>query len=98
MLTIHEAKETPYGRATWLLDLVDEHPHVRLPCPFKDPDSPKKELKGKDWTKYGGHLYSDHSIRREFFLPSPDKPQHFKRSHWLEDFVYLFSPTVTDHQ
>jgi hypothetical protein len=57
----------------------------------------KPELRGKDWTFYGGHLYSDHSIREEFFRNDPDKPPSLKSKQWNEEFHYLFNRNERDY-
>lgn len=98
METIEFAAETPYGRATWLKPLDNGRPIVeRLACPFSDPDKLKDKLKGKDWTRYGGHLHTDHSIRSEFFDDRPEKSAQVKRTEFLQDFAYIFDPSAADH-
>jgi hypothetical protein len=98
MLTIHSAAETPYGRATWLRPLINGQPHVSgLKCPFSNPDKVKPELQGKDWTRYGGHLHTDHAIREEFFWNEPEKVADITATEYLEDFAYLYDPRQKDH-
>jgi len=88
MGTIQEAAETKYGRATWLLPLSDGRPVAeKLECPFSNPD---RRLAGKDWTKYGGYLHTDHSIRSEFFSLDAEKPASVREGVYLEDFTYLY--------
>jgi hypothetical protein len=100
MLTIDNAVQTPYGRATWLKELgKDKKPIVReLECPFSNPERIKINLVGKDWTRYGGYLHTDLSIRDEFFFhedPAP-KPDIIAKEY-LQDFAYLFDKRETDH-
>lgn len=98
MLTIDEAADTPYGKATWLRELTEDgRPFVDgVGCPIAKEPLPQR-LVGKDWTRYGGHLYSDHSIRREFFRTEPEKPSDLTDTHWLEDFTYIYDGTTPDH-
>jgi hypothetical protein len=98
MLTIDAAAETPYGKATWLRSLTNGRPMVSdQKCPFEDPSKIKPALQGKDWTRYGGHLHTDHAIRDEFFHPQSEKIADIKRSDYLEDFTYLYDPRQRDH-
>lgn len=98
MLTINSASETPYGRATWLRSLVDGRPLVeRVGCPFAADDKVNAQLQGKDWTRYGGHLHTDHSIRPEFFSTTREKSPDIQNRDWLQDFVYLYDQTTEDH-
>jgi hypothetical protein len=95
METIARASETPYGRATWLRPLVDEQPFVsEVVCPFREI---KANLKGYDWTRYAGHLHTDHSVRPEFFRVSPEKPPGTRRKEWVQDFQYLYDSASPDH-
>jgi hypothetical protein len=95
METIATAFDTPYGRATWLKDLANGQPLVSdVSCPFA---STRRSLIDKDWTRYGGHLHTDHSVRKEFFRPEPEKSLGLQREEWLEDFQYLYDPTSPDH-
>jgi hypothetical protein len=88
METIAKAADTPYGRATWLKDLADGQPLAAgVKCPFA---STRPKLVGKDWTRYGGHLHTDHSVRKEFFRAEPEKSLGLQREEWLEDFTYLY--------
>jgi hypothetical protein len=98
MLTIHSAADTPYGKATWLRPLINGQPHVSgLKCPFSNPEKLKPDLQGKDWTRYGGHLHTDHAIRDEFFWNEPEKVADVTATEYLEDFAYLFDPQQEDH-
>ena len=98
MGTIHLAAETPYGRATWLRPLKDGKPMVAgTTCPFANPEKLKTELKDKDWTRYGGHLHTDHSIRKEFFSDRPEKRLDLTAKEWLQDFTYLYDTKKRDH-
>ena len=94
METIALAAETPYGRATWLRPLLDGKPFVReIRCPFED----SGRLNGLDWTRYAGHLHTDHSVRPEFFRQAPEKPPSAKGTEWVQDFQYLYDQTRSDH-
>jgi len=98
MATIDSAAETPYGRATWLRPLVNGNPVVeRVPCPFAADEQLNPQLRGKDWTRYGGHLHTDHSIRPEFFDERADKSPDVQNRDWLQDVVYLYDTTTQDH-
>lgn len=98
MLTIDLAAATAHGRATWLLDLVREKPFLQhVTCPIAEAKM-KPQLQGKDWTRYGGHLYSDHSIRTEFFRSESAKPESFATEEWLEDFAYLYEKSAPDYE
>ena len=99
METIDTAAETPYGRATWLKPLgASGRPVVdRLACPFADVSKLKDRLQKKDWTRYGGYLHTDHSIRPEFFHDSPEPSQDLTASEYLEDFTYLYDKKAKDH-
>ncbi len=99
MRTIEMAAKTPYGQATWLRPLQDGHPFVkRVICPFGNPDKLSSKLRGMDWTRYGGHLHTDHSIRSEFFKPEPEKSRDIESQQWLQDFVYLYDPANGDYE
>jgi hypothetical protein len=57
----------------------------------------KANLTGYDWTRYGGHLHTDHAVRPEFFRVAPEKPPEAKLREWLLDFQYLYDRTSKDH-
>ena len=99
MLTIHEAAETPYGKATWLKDLGDGRCPVleEIACPFSQPDAMKNVIADKDWTRYGGYLHTDHSIRPEFFHDNPEPIPDISDREYLQDFTYLYDTTARDH-
>ena len=99
METISRSAETPYGKATWLRPLAaDGRPLVAdVTCPFANPDKLKPVLKGMDYTRYPGHLHTDHSVRKEFFAPNASKSTELTRTQWLEDFTYLFDARKRDH-
>jgi len=100
MGTIDLAAETPYGKATWLKPLGPNGQPVveRLRrCPFSKPEGVKPSLRDKDWTRYGGYLHTDHSIRSEFFFERPDLSPDISRQQYLEDFTYLYDPTAKDY-
>ena len=98
MLTINSAADTPYGKATWLRPLVEGQPVVSgLKCPFSDTGKLKPDIQGKDWTRYGGHLHTDHAIREEFFWNEPQKVSDITSAEYLEDFTYLFDPRQKDN-
>jgi len=98
MGTIDLATQTAYGKATWLKDLSNGRPVVdRIACPFADPSTVKEGLRNKDWTRYGGHLHTDHSIRSEFFDERPDKSPQVMRKEYLQDFAYLYDVAALDH-
>lgn len=98
MLTIAKAVDTQYGKATWLKPLINGKPFVEnLKCPFAHPEKIKPELHGKDWTRYGGHLHTDHSIRPEFFWNDAQKVADITAQEYLQDFAYLFDPRQKDH-
>jgi hypothetical protein len=95
METIARAKETPYGKATWLRPLLDGRPFVSdVPCPFH---LQKPMLAGYDWTRYAGHLHTDHSVRPEFFRSNPDKPSALRKKEWVQDFQYLYDRELPDN-
>lgn len=95
METIAEAAKTAYGEATWLRPLIDGHPIAAdLLCPFSQT---RKSLEGLDWTRYAGHLHTDHAVRPEFFRVDPEKPAEAKKNEWILDFQYLFDPRSRDH-
>jgi hypothetical protein len=97
MLTIDAAADTPYGKATWLRPLINGKPLVSgLQCPFSDISKLKAELQGKDWTRYGGHLHTDHAVRDEFFWSEPEKVADITKTEYLLDFTYLFDPRQQD--
>ncbi len=99
MLTIDGAAATPYGKATWLRRLrPDRGPVVEnLACPFTRPDRLKEQLADKDWTKYGGWLHTDHSIRPEFFREDPKPLAEITSREYLQDFTYLYQEGARDH-
>lgn len=99
METIDKAAETPYGRATWLKPLAKGgRPFVdRLACPFVDPSKLKEQLQNKDWTRYGGYLHTDHSIRPEFFHEDPEPAAEITSTEYLQDFAYLYDAGSKDH-
>jgi len=98
METIAYAADTPFGRATWLRELSGGPPFVAdVPCPFASPADVKESLKGRDWTRYGGHLHVDHAVRREFFERDPGKPKDVVGHEWLQDFQYLYDEERKDH-
>lgn len=95
MKTIAGAADTPYGRATWLRPLNNGVPFVPgVLCPFK---TVRSELEAMDWTRYGGHLHTDHSVRPELFRAAPEKSAALTREEWLQDFQYLYDPSSIDH-
>jgi len=95
METIARASETKHGKATWLRPLVDGRPFLpEVSCPFREC---KATLEGYDWTRYAGHLHTDHSVRPEFFRASPDKPSEARRTEWVQDFQYLYDGANPDH-
>jgi hypothetical protein len=99
MRTIEMAAETPFDKATWLIPLQDGKPIVkRIGCPFANPDKLSSKLQGMDWTRYGGHLHTDHSIRSEFFREGPEKSEDLKTRQWLQDFAYLYDPLSDDYE
>lgn len=99
MLTIASAANTEFGKATWLKELAaDGRPVVsNLVCPFDPLNSVKPELAGKDWTRYGGYLHTDHSIRSEFFRLAAAPDSEITREEYLQDFAYLYDPDTDDH-
>jgi hypothetical protein len=98
MLTIDYAAQTPFGRATYLRPIVNDRPVVdRVACPFANPDKLNPNLKGKDWTRYGGNLHTDHSIRPEFFEIRREKSADIQNRDYLQDFVYLYDAQTQDH-
>jgi hypothetical protein len=58
---------------------------------------PKADLAGYDWTRYAGHLHTDHAVRPEFFRVDSEKPPEAKNREWLLDFQYLYDRTSRDH-
>lgn len=98
METIDYAADTPFGKATWLKPIINNRVVVdRLACPFADPSALKDKLKGKDWTRYGGHLHTDLSIRSEFFYERPEKSAEIQAQEYLQDFTYIFDTGSHDH-
>jgi hypothetical protein len=99
MRTIDLAAKTPFGQATWLKQLENGKPFVkRVGCPFANPDKLSPKLRGMDWTRYGGHLHTDHSIRSEFFRPESEKSKDLESQQWLQDFAYLYDPKNPDYE
>jgi hypothetical protein len=99
MLTIQEAAQTHYGKATWLKDLEDGRPVLEeIACPFSRPDAVKDAIADKDWTRYGGYLHTDHSIRPEFFHDNPEPNLDISDREYLQDFTYLYDPTTPDYE
>lgn len=96
METIARAKDTKYGKATWLRPLgEDGEPFVPgIQCPVQHPNP---SIAGFDWTRYAGHLHTDHSVRPEFFRSAPEKPDAATLTEWVQDFQYLYDPKTTDH-
>jgi hypothetical protein len=95
MGTIAEAAKTEYGQATWLRPLISRRPFVpEIACPVI---KPRAKLEGYDWTRYAGHLHTDHAVRPEFFRVNPDKPPEAKQREWLLDFQYLYDGRSRDH-
>jgi hypothetical protein len=99
MKTIFDAAETTWGRATWLKPLDSNgFPVVRgTPCPFAQPVGVRGEMSAWDWTRYGGFLHSDHSIRPEFFSSNPAPSDDITREEFLQDFTYLYDKKLRDH-
>lgn len=93
MRTIDAAQETPFGKATWLIDLDNGRSLKGLACPFKDTE----DHVSKDWTAYEGLLHTDHSIRREFFAGEAEEPPLEGRP-WLMDFTYIYDPSQADYK
>ncbi|MDZ4820737.1 MAG: hypothetical protein SGJ20_17365 [Planctomycetota bacterium] len=98
MQTIANSADTQYGKATWLKSLPDTGLPVvrRLAFPFDSRSSLNPVLRDKDWTRYGGFLHTDHSVREEFFNESPS-PDGIDFQSWLQDFTYLYDPKSDDH-
>lgn len=95
MKTIARAANTQYGSATWLRPLIEGRPFVpEIACPVVNL---RPELAGYDWTRYAGHLHTDHAVRPEFFRTEPDKPAETKYREWVQDFQYLYDQTSRDH-
>ncbi len=94
MLTIEEAASTKWGRATWLRTVAPgaDAAVPGIACPVK-----RGRLAGKDWTAYGGHLFSDHSVRREFFRPGPEKPPADEHPEYTNDWTYLYHAESDGH-
>ena len=66
-------------------------------CPFRDPTSIKEEIRGKDWTRYGGHLHTDQAVRDEFFRVEPEKSKEILKNEWVQDFEYIYDDQTVDH-
>lgn len=99
MRTIGNARNTAWGPATWLRDLDNRGlPYIPdLACPFLVDTGKDPSLKNKDWTKYAGHLHTDHSIRPEFFMVAPEKPASVTQREHIQDFTYLQDNRETDY-
>ena len=99
MKTIADAAETKWGPATWLKRLgPDGLPVVRgTACPFSQVAGVRGEMSRYDWTRYGGFLHSDHSIRPEFFHEDAAPSDDIKRQEHLQDFTYLYDSRLRDH-
>jgi hypothetical protein len=98
MLTISLAAPTKFGKATWLKGLAPgSRPVVKIACPFESPEKLRPELQGKDWTRYGGFLHTDHSIRPEFFRSDPKPSSDLTAAEYLEDFTYLYDHKAVDY-
>lgn len=100
MQAIYNAADTKWGPATWLKELSsDGKPYVQdVRCPFSTiSDSEKPYLEGKDWTKYAGHLHTDHSIRPEFFQSNPAKSPSVTKKEHIQDFTYLYDNRERDY-
>ena len=90
MKTIDSAAETKQGKVTWLKSLSSDNQRPvddSLQSPLKSSEFP-----GKDWTRYGGWLHTDLSVRPEFFQKSPDMSRSFN-----QDFAYLYDTKNEDH-
>ena len=96
MGTIAEATDIGFGKATWLRPLINGRPPYapEVVCPVA---IPRPQFNGCDWTRYGGHLHTDHAIRPEFFRVEPEKPPKAKEKEWLLDFQYLYDRASRDH-
>jgi hypothetical protein len=66
-------------------------------CPFSRPESVKPQLRDKDWTRYGGYLHADHSIRSEFFHNNPEPLPDIENKKYRQDLTYLYDPKSKDH-
>jgi hypothetical protein len=99
MLTIDLAANTEFGKATWLKSLSPDGSPVldHIKCPFQRPERVRKELEGKDWTRYGGYLHTDHSIRPEFFHEEAYPVPELTSAEYLQDFTYLYDNKALDH-
>jgi hypothetical protein len=85
METIQRSAITTFGRASWLLPLVDGKPFLPdLRCPV----ALKPELSDYDWTRYAGYLHTDHSVRPEFFRTTPEKSGGAELREWGQDFQH----------
>jgi hypothetical protein len=81
------------GRVTWLLPLDERgRPMLRqAACPL---NPTPKQLEGKDWTRYGGLLHTDHAVRAEFFADREDAVTASKP--YYMDLTYLYDRTQAD--
>jgi hypothetical protein len=81
------------GRVTWLLNLDERgRPLVPgVPCPLKVIPG---TLEGKDWTRYGGLLHTDHAVRAEFFADRAG-PVTASRPYYM-DLTYLYDRRQAD--
>ena len=100
MLTIAAAADVPeHGKAMWLRD-VGGNGEPFLPnvaCPYSK-EGLKAELQGKDWTRYGGFVHSDHAVRPEFFKSQGSKAAgDVLAQEYLEDFCYLYDGKSRDY-
>jgi hypothetical protein len=102
MLTIDAAAETSAGKSTWLKTLDGEGqpciPDVSCPFSAATRSNLRDTLRDKDWTRYGGYLHTDHSIRAEFFDDDPATLRELQSTEYLEDFTYLYDPASNDHK
>jgi hypothetical protein len=96
MMTIDSAANTPYGKSTELKALDDKgQPFVKdLACPIQ---KLRPQLVNRDWTRYLGHLHTDHSIRPEFFYGQPEMPTDVAKNTYVQDFAYLYDPRSPDY-
>lgn len=87
MKTINLAAETPWGRATSLLDPSEER-HAIPPCPIElTPD-----VSGKDHCRYQGWYHTDQTIPAEYFREAPARTT--EHSGYSLDFRYLFDSAL----
>jgi hypothetical protein len=101
MRTIALAQDTAHGKATWLREVgTDGRPFLPdVACPFRNPSALHADIKGKDWTRYGGLFHTDQSVRPEFFRDVPPaSTQGTSTGQWLLDFTYLYQASDEDHR